>query len=183
MQAGHHGAQYPLDRQDSEIYLEVFWDLFRQGIITLGLNDANRNFPHIRPTELGRRIAASQAAYFFHDVFSYERQIRTEVPDVNDVTLLYLKEAMQAFRSGCILSATVMLGVATEHTFLLLLEVIEKRSHHQKIYASVFQEKTILQKLNKFRNILEQHVKTLPARGEGRSRHAFRRYPFGNTHV
>ena len=37
-----------LDRVDSEIYLEVFWELFRQGIITLGLNDANRAFPHCR---------------------------------------------------------------------------------------------------------------------------------------
>ena len=39
IQPGHHGATYPLDRPDSEIFLEVFWDLFRQGIITLGLND------------------------------------------------------------------------------------------------------------------------------------------------
>lgn len=69
---------------------------------------------------------------------------------------------MQAFRSGCILSATVMLGVGTEHTFLLLLEVIESSQTHQKTYASVFQERTILQKLNKFKNILEQNLKSLP---------------------
>jgi hypothetical protein len=162
IQPGHHGATYPLDRQDNEIFLEVFWDLFRQGIITLGLNDANREFPFIRPTQLGRHIATSQSAYFFHDVSSYERAIRAEVPSISDVTLLYLKEAMQAFRSGCILSATVMLGVATEHTFLVLLDVIESKSAHQKTYASVFQERTILQKLNKFRNILEQNLKALP---------------------
>ena len=70
---------------------------------------------------------------------------------------------MQAFRSGCILSATVMLGVATEHTFLLLLDVIENSAKHQKTYAGVLQERTILQKFNKFRNILEQQAKTLPS--------------------
>lgn len=62
IQPGHHGATYPLDRQDSEMFLEIFWDLFRQGIITLGLNDANREFPFIRPTQLGRDIATNQSA-------------------------------------------------------------------------------------------------------------------------
>lgn len=85
------------------------------------------------------------------------------MPNVNDVTLQYLKEAMQAFRSGCILSATVMLGVATEHTFLLLLEVLEGNATHQKTFAAVFPERTVLQKFNKFRNILDTMLKTLPA--------------------
>jgi hypothetical protein len=78
------------------------------------------------------------------------------------VTLIYLKEAMQAFRSGCILSSTVMLGVGTEHTFLLLLETIESNPTYQKTYSSVFKERTILQKLNKFRNVLEQNMKGIP---------------------
>nr|MDP2190270.1 hypothetical protein [Rhodoferax sp.] len=162
IQPGHHGATYPLDAQDKESLLELFWDLFRQGIITLGLNDGNREFPFFRPTRLGRKIAEGQAAYFFHDVSSYEVAIRREVPNINDVTLLYLKEAMQAFRSGCMLSATVMLGVAVEHTFMLLLEVIENNATHQKTFASVFGERTLLQKFNKFRNLLDPMLKTLP---------------------
>ena len=162
IQHGHFGATYPLDPQDREILLELFWDLFRQGLITLGINDSNREFPFFRPTKLGAELAAGQAAYFFHDVGSYEAAIRREVPEIHDVTLLYLKEAMQAFRSGCILSSTVMLGVATEHTFLLLLELLEGSAKHQATFAAVFQERTILPKVNKFRNILDQQVKSLP---------------------
>lgn len=162
IQPGHRGTRYDLDGQDREILLEVFWDLFRQGIITLGLNDSNREFPWFRVSQLGRQIAESQSIYFFHDVASYEQAIRAEVPNINDVTLLYLKEAMQAFRTGCILSCTVMLGVATEHTFLLLLEVIEKNPSLAKTYQAVTEQKTILQKINKFKNILEQHFKALP---------------------
>jgi hypothetical protein len=41
--------------------------------------------------------------------------------------------------------------------------VIEGKAPHQRTYASVFQERTILQKINKFRNILDQNVKGLPA--------------------
>lgn len=161
IQPGHHGAQYPLDRADSEIFLEVFWDLFRQGIITLGYNDSNREFPFFRVSKLGKEIADSNSVYFFHDVSTYEKAIRTEVPNINDVTLLYLKEAMQSFRTGCILSCTVMLGVATEHTFILLLEAIENNGTHKQIYKSVFEQKTILQKINKFKNILDQNIKSL----------------------
>lgn len=162
IQQGHFGATYPLDAQDKEIFLELFWDFFRQGIITLGLNDSNRAFPFFRPTKLGQQIALGQAAYFFHDISSYEAAIRREVPDINDVTLLYLKEAMQAFRSGCLLSATVMLGVAAEHTFLLLLDILEGNATHNKTFASVFTERILLQKLNKFRNLIEPMVKSLP---------------------
>jgi hypothetical protein len=69
---------------------------------------------------------------------------------------------MQAFRTGCILSCTVMLGVATEHTFLLLLQVIESNANYKATYKAVFEQKTILQKINKFKNILEQNLKSLP---------------------
>lgn len=156
------GVSCGLDRQDNEIFLEVFWDLFRQGIITLGMNDSNREFPWFRLSQIGKQIAESQSVYFFHDVSTYEHAIRVEVPNINEITLLYLKEAMQAFRSGCILSSTVMLGVATEHTFLLLLEVIENNQTYATTYKAVFEQKTILQKINKFKNILEQHFKSLP---------------------
>lgn len=163
IQPGHFGATYPLDRNDSDLFLEVFWDLFRQGIITLGFNDNNREFPFFRVSQLGKRIMENQSPYFFHDVSSYVQLIRSEVPNINDVTLLYLQEAMQAFRSGCILSATVMLGVATEHTFLLLLETIQNNTQHQSTYRSVIEQKTILQKINKFKNILDQNLRDLPS--------------------
>lgn len=162
IQPGHFGAIHHLDAGDEDFFLEVFWDLFRQGVISLGLNDANREFPFFRVTRVGRTIAESQSAYFFHDVSAYERTIRENVPRIHDVTLLYLKEAMQAFRSGCILSATVMLGVASEHTFLLLLETIEANPAHQPTYAAAIQERMLLRKFNTFRAILERNIAALP---------------------
>ena len=56
-----------------------------------------------------------------------------------------------------------MLGVATEHTFLLLIEKIEQNPSHSAIFANVANERTILQKVNKFKNILDPQVRTLPA--------------------
>jgi hypothetical protein len=152
-----------LDRADSEIYLEVFWELFRQGIITLGLNDANREFPHCRVSEFGRRLLQNQQGYFFHDVTSYTNLIRNEIPNIDAITLVYLQEAMQAFKAGCILAATVMLGVATEHTFLLMLEAVEANPRHQPTYRRVFQERLLLPKANRFKAILDNNLAGLPA--------------------
>jgi hypothetical protein len=162
---GRHCA-YPqdaaLEPEDADMFLEVFWDLFRQGIITLGLNDANPEFPFFHLTALGKRVVEGEDAYFVHDVSGYEKRIVKEIPKIDPVTLLYLKEALQAFRSGCVLSSTVMLGVATEHTFLLLIEAIDRGTSHQATFASISKERTILQKVNKFRHILELQTKALP---------------------
>ena len=110
IQPGHYSAKYPLEPQDKELFLELFWDFFREGVISLGLDDSNRAFPFFHLTRLGNQLAQGQEVYFFHDVSSYEAAIRREVPTVDVTTLLYLKEAMQAFRAGCMLSSTVMLG-------------------------------------------------------------------------
>src|ERR1039458_6502233 len=142
--------------------LEVFWDLFRQGIITLGLGDANPEFPWFHLTALGKGVVEGEDAHFVHDVSGYEKRIVKEIPKIDPVTLLYLKEALQAFRSGCVLSSTVMLGVATGHTFLLLIEAIDRSTSHQATFTSISKERTILQKVNKFRHILEQQMKSLP---------------------
>jgi hypothetical protein len=151
-----------LSADDRELFLEVFWALFREGIITLGLNDSNRQFPFFRVTQFGSRMISHGESYFFHDVSSYERLTRAEVPQIDDTTILYLKEAMQSFRAGCILAATVMLGVATEHTFLLLVERVEQNPIHSATFANVAGERTILQKVNKFKNILDQQHRNLP---------------------
>ncbi len=152
-----------LSRYDRELFLEVFWDLFRQGIITLGLNDSNPNFPFFRVSANGKKILEGQEPYFFHDLSTYEKVIKENISNVDEITLIYLKESMQAFLSGCLLSSAVMLGVATEHSFLKLLDIIERNPDYVEMFKNAFTQRTILQKFNKFRNILDQIFGILPA--------------------
>lgn len=50
-------ATYPsgprLSDSDRDLMLEVFWDLFRCGVIILGLNGANPDFPWFRVSRYG----------------------------------------------------------------------------------------------------------------------------------
>ncbi len=54
-------------------------------------------------------------------------------------------------------------GVATEHTFLLLLEKIDQNPGGAGRFGAVKQQRTILQKVNKFKNILDQEARNLPS--------------------
>ncbi len=42
-----------LDGNDAELVRDAFWDLFRQGYITLGSNDSNPQWPHFRISHFG----------------------------------------------------------------------------------------------------------------------------------
>jgi hypothetical protein len=118
----------------------------------------NAEFPWFRISNFGKSILENQNPYFFHDLSSYEAVIKQNIPDIDQVTLLYLKEAMQAFMSGCMLSSSVMLGVAAEHSFEKLLELIAGNPKYETIYKSVNKERSILPKLNKFKTVLDQDI-------------------------
>jgi hypothetical protein len=152
------GNDAQLSVADRELVREVFWDLFRQGVITLGLNDSNREFPFFKVSQFGKRILENENTYFFHDLSTYTTLIKSNVPHINDITLLYLQEAMQSFKSGCMLAATVMLGVASEHSFLLLLETAEANSNYGARFSGAAKERSLLQKFRKFKTALDHHV-------------------------
>lgn len=156
------GGQIVLSPADRQLMLEVFWNLFREGLISLGLNDANREFPFFHLSRAGKQLVESnQTPYFFHDTSTYETAIRAAVPTIDPTTVLYLKEAMQAFHSGCILSCTVMIGVATEHTFLLVAETATSSPTHSTAFTKVNKDWMILSKVNAFKKALDG-IKALP---------------------
>lgn len=160
---GYSGSS-SLSAKDQNLLLEVFWNLFREGIITLGINDQNAEFPWFRVSEFGKKVLQNQEPYFFQDVSTYESLVRARVPQIDATTLIYLKEAAQAFKSGCVLSSTVMIGVATEHSFLILLDTIENNPAHLATFRKAYDERTILRKLNAFKKTLDQNISLLPSK-------------------
>ncbi|NLM31001.1 MAG: hypothetical protein GX216_11385 [Methanomicrobiales archaeon] len=152
-----------LSKNDEALLQEVFWDLFRQNVITLGTRgNADHAYPYFRLSSFGKKILENEDVYFFHDLSSYEKQIRETIPDIDDLTIFYLKEAMQAFMVGCRLSSSVMLGVALEHSLNLLYEDIKQNDGHRELFSKVFQEQFLLRKFKHFRNGLDRMKKDLP---------------------
>ena len=76
----YQGAVVYLHPDDSSTILEVFWDLFRQGVITLGMDARNPGWPWFRLSWFGENIK-SQSEFRFHDTSSYIAMIKTYDPE------------------------------------------------------------------------------------------------------
>jgi hypothetical protein len=151
-----------LAEQDAEIFREVFWDLFRQGILTLGRDESNNVFPFFKLTSYGARAVRDGDVYFISDTTVFEGRVRGEIPNIDNISLLYLKESFQAFRSGCLISSAVMLGVAAEHLFQLLLDQLESNPTHSSRFSSVFRQRNVLPKIDKFKSIITADKTSFP---------------------
>jgi hypothetical protein len=151
---GERGGErlHPYDR---ELVREVFWDLFRQGVIILGINDSNPMWPWFRLSQFGQKTLQHQNPYRFHDTTSFRTMVTKEVPDVSPEALAYLDEAVAAFYAGCLLASCVMLGVAAEAEFLRLVDVATTSPTYKTAFAPVLKSQFIRGKINKFADILK----------------------------
>jgi hypothetical protein len=140
---------------DSELLRDVFWDLFRQGYITLGMNDSNPAWPFFRLSHLGKTTLTQNVPYRFTDSSSYLDMVRSTAGKLDELTVMYLDEAVQAFYAGCLLASCVMLGVAAEQRFNSLLATLETNRTHGPAFKAVGKERAFLAKVTKFKNLLQ----------------------------
>lgn len=158
----NYPADSALSKDDSETLREVFWDLFRQGIVTLGKDESNNSFPFFRVTSWGEKAVRESDTYFITDTTIFERRVRDEIPNIDEISILYLKESFQAFRAACLISSAVMLGVAAEHIFQLLLDQLESDPNQASRFNGVFQQRTILRKIDKFKAVIASDKALFP---------------------
>ena len=146
---------------DVELVRDVFWDLFRQGFITLGMNDMNEAWPWFRLSHFGEETLKTQSPYRFYDRNSFLTLVKDGVPDISAEALAYLDEAVAAFYADCLLASCVMLGVAAEAEFLRLTDIAAKSTVHGATFAPVQNQRTIRQRITKFHDRLQPLLKSL----------------------
>jgi hypothetical protein len=140
----------------------VFWDLFRQGFITLGMDSShNAGWPWFRLSRFGAKALQSQSPFRFHDTTSYLAIVRKEVPDVSDDAVTYLEEAVAALYADCLLASCVMLGVAAEAEFLRLIDIATASAMHGTRFAQISEESFVRSKITKFHAALKPLIPTL----------------------
>jgi hypothetical protein len=149
-----HGAAAQLHPSDSELVLEIVWDLFRQGILTLGLNAANPGWPWLRLSRFGENIL-QHSPYRFHDAAGFMKRLRSEVTDISPDAVVYLEEAVAAFYTDCLLSACVMLSIAAESEFLRLLDVAKNSGLYGKYFSRIGDGLNIRTKMSKFQEAMK----------------------------
>jgi hypothetical protein len=156
------GVQFPtLHPHDSELIRDVFWDLFRQGFITLGLNDSNAEWPFFRLSHFGQTALKNQNPYRFHDTNTYIALAKNAGGDLSQSTIVYLEEAVAAFYADCLLSCCVMIGCAAEAEFIQLTEVAAAGKYGERFQAAQ-KPQFIRQKIEKFHNALRPLLGQMP---------------------
>jgi hypothetical protein len=156
------GADSQLHPHDSDLVLEVVWDLFRQGIITLGLNTSNPGWPWLRLSRFGKQSLTGQSSLRFHDTSGFLKILHAEVPDISTEAILYLEEAVAAFYADCLLSSCVMLGVPAEAEFLRLVDIAAASATQGARFAPLKKLTFIKQKITRFQELLRPIINTLP---------------------
>lgn len=151
-----HGPQHfsdgwaaQLHPNDAELVLEIIWDLFRQGIVTLGADVSNPYWPWLRLSRFGE-CALQHGPYRFHNKAEFMEALHSEATDLSPDAVLYLKEAVVAFYADCLLSTCVMLSIAAESEFLRLLDVAKNSKTYGKYFIRIGEGMSIRTKILMF---------------------------------
>ncbi len=150
-----------LHPQDADLVLEIVWDLFRQGIVTLGLNPANPGWPWLRLSRFGE-CALQQGLYRFHNKAAFMKALRSETIDISPDAAVYLREAVAAFYTDCLLSTCVMLSVAAESEFLRLLAAAKSSKTYGKYFSRIGDGLNIRAKILRFGEAIKPILFALP---------------------
>jgi len=140
---GGQVTKHHMPSEDREKTRQIVWEFILQGILAIGLDELNPNFPFVSITEYGKRVLESGQTLPY-DPDGYLRKLRTEIPDLDPLIEMYLSESLQAYLKGLMFSSAVMLGVASEKAFLILLESFTnaltstpKKQRFQKLQRSI----------------------------------------------
>lgn len=105
---------------DADVW-EALWGLVGDGLLyldTAGQGSGTDNWRWGLSAE-GERVAKG-GPWEPRDPEGYLDRIRHEIPNLDDLVELYLREALQSFNGRCYLATSVMLGVAAERAFLVM---------------------------------------------------------------
>lgn len=115
------GSQKYMPSADREKVRQIVWEFILQGILAIGRNEANPNFPFVSITEHGKKVLESGETLPY-DPDGYLRKLKTDIQNLDPIIEMYVTESLQAYLKGLMFSSAVALGVASEQAFLLLLD-------------------------------------------------------------
>ena len=149
---------------DSQLILEIVWDLVRQGILTFGVNASNLAWQWLRLTRFGE-YALRDGPHRFHSNTGFMKALRSEAADISPEAVVYLREAVTAFYTDCLLSTCVMLSIAAESEFLRLLNVAKNSQAFGRHFSRIGDGLKIEAKISQFRDAINPILALLPKSG------------------
>jgi hypothetical protein len=118
-----HGRPPMLLREDERRFREAVWSLIIEGVLVIGMDDSNNQWPFLSLSEYGEEVVAA-GRILPHDTEGYLQGL-AEVQPLDEVEERYLPQALEALRRNLPDAAALMLGAASEHLLIRLGQAIE----------------------------------------------------------
>ena len=156
-----HGPASQLHPNDSQLALEIVWDLVRQGILTFGVSGSNPAWQSLRLSRFGE-YALRQSPHRFHNNTGFMKALRSGAADISPDAVVYLREAVTAFYTDCLLSTCVMLSIAAESEFQRLLNVAKSSNAYGRHFSRIGDGLNIGAKISQFKDAIKPILTILP---------------------
>jgi hypothetical protein len=127
------GGQPYLRREDHRRLRETVWALIVEGVMTVGMDDANESWPFLSLTEFGEEHVQDPTANP-HDISEYLNRLRTGAP-LDDIEERYLTQSLDAYARNLPDASAVMLGASSEHLLIELVADISTKDSSAKAGA------------------------------------------------
>lgn len=107
---------------DEQKILEEIWKMIGEGLVYFDSGSGSSSNWDLRISEKGNHALNNLDDFNPYDPDEYLFRLKAKVARIDETVLLYTSESLRAFNAECYLSTMVMLGVASEKTFLLMAE-------------------------------------------------------------
>jgi hypothetical protein len=148
------------DLEAEQAFLTIWYDLFRNGILSWGYDLSNCESPWCHISEKGRKFLSnlSRDPSNPDGYISYINAINL----LNPITESYLLEALNTYNENCFKASSVMLGAASENEIKELSEVIinKLKIKGEKVSKDLFDWR-IKRVIDELSNLFQIHSKLL----------------------
>ncbi len=155
----------PIAENEHLEIMEVIQELIHNNVLMEGIDWSNDHFPWLRLTDYGLECVQEENLLPF-DPEGYIREIKNQIPQLDEVTLSYLGESITTYNKNCLLSATITLGAASEQVILELIETFAKAvkdSTQKNKFKKQIENKFIFTKYKIFQDKFETIRNKLPS--------------------
>lgn len=145
--------------------MEMIQELIHNNVLMEGADWLNNHFPWLRVTNYGLECIKEENLLPF-DPEGYIREIKTQIPQLDEVALAYLAESITTYNKNCLLSATITLGAGSEQIVLELIETFAeaiKDPTNKSKFKKQIENKFIFTKYKLFQDKFETIRNKLPS--------------------
>lgn len=108
-------------KKNKQVILDIIHELITNNILRPALDSRFTGYPFLCLTEYGRKCIEEENLLPF-DPKDYIKEIKKQIPNIDNIVLTYLGESISTYNRNCLLSSTITLGAASERAMLLLID-------------------------------------------------------------